>query len=154
MKGDFHVRICERLKLKCFGLLDHYKIPAQQQALAVVCHYLQVFSQFVLSVFFDFVKMPVFILIIHAKPVKVNPDTAGAYVNCFIEAETFELAEQTALKFIAAENWKAIALEEGYEVTEADYVDDPKGLKVFEQVSIDKELYTFHTYETNDQEEN
>jgi hypothetical protein len=25
MKGDFHVRICERLKLKCFGLLDHYK---------------------------------------------------------------------------------------------------------------------------------
>ena len=22
MKGDFHVRICERLKLKCFGLLD------------------------------------------------------------------------------------------------------------------------------------
>ena len=38
MKGDFHVRICERLKLKCFGLLDHYKIPAQQQALAVVRH--------------------------------------------------------------------------------------------------------------------
>jgi hypothetical protein len=22
MKGDFHVRICERLKLKYFGLLD------------------------------------------------------------------------------------------------------------------------------------
>ena len=22
MKGDFHVRICERLKLECFGLLD------------------------------------------------------------------------------------------------------------------------------------
>jgi hypothetical protein len=22
MKGDFHVRFCERLKLKCFGLLD------------------------------------------------------------------------------------------------------------------------------------
>ncbi len=35
MKGDFHVRICERLKLKCFGLLDHYKIPAQQQAVTV-----------------------------------------------------------------------------------------------------------------------
>ena len=24
MKGDFHVRICERLKLKYFGLLDRY----------------------------------------------------------------------------------------------------------------------------------
>jgi hypothetical protein len=22
MKGDFHVRFCERLKLKCFSLLD------------------------------------------------------------------------------------------------------------------------------------
>jgi hypothetical protein len=35
MKGDFHVRICERLKLKCFGLLDRYKIPAHRQALNV-----------------------------------------------------------------------------------------------------------------------
>ena len=26
MKGDFHVRFCERLKLKCFGLLDHSAI--------------------------------------------------------------------------------------------------------------------------------
>jgi len=24
MKGDFHVRFCERLKLKCFGLLDRF----------------------------------------------------------------------------------------------------------------------------------
>ncbi len=24
MKGDFHVRFCERLKLKCFGLLDRW----------------------------------------------------------------------------------------------------------------------------------
>ena len=29
MKGDFHVRICERLKLKCFGLLDQeFYFPA------------------------------------------------------------------------------------------------------------------------------
>ena len=27
MKGDFHVRICERLKLKCFGLLDRNMSP-------------------------------------------------------------------------------------------------------------------------------
>ena len=26
MKGDFHVRFCERLKLKCFGLLDRFTI--------------------------------------------------------------------------------------------------------------------------------
>jgi hypothetical protein len=27
MKGDFHVRICERLKLKRFGLLDRSMNP-------------------------------------------------------------------------------------------------------------------------------
>ncbi len=29
MKGDFHVRFCERLKLKCFGLLDINKTEHQ-----------------------------------------------------------------------------------------------------------------------------
>jgi hypothetical protein len=38
MKGDFHVRICERLKLKCFGLLDHYKISHLQQYLSVIAN--------------------------------------------------------------------------------------------------------------------
>ncbi len=27
MKGDFHIRFCERLKLKCFGLLDQAMNP-------------------------------------------------------------------------------------------------------------------------------
>jgi hypothetical protein len=29
MKGDFHVRFCERLKLKCFGLLDRCYLRLQ-----------------------------------------------------------------------------------------------------------------------------
>ena len=41
MKGDFHVRICERLKLKCFGLLDRYKISHLQQYLPVVCYFIK-----------------------------------------------------------------------------------------------------------------
>jgi len=35
MKGDFHVRICERLKLKCFGLLDRNSIIPPAQSCAV-----------------------------------------------------------------------------------------------------------------------
>ena len=100
--------------------------------------------------------MPVFILIIHAKPELENQEAteiAGAYVKCFIEAETLELAEKTALKFLTAENWRAIALEESYAVTENDHIDDPGGLEVYQQVLVDKEVYTFHTYETGDQEE-
>lgn len=97
--------------------------------------------------------MPVFILLIHAKPSADNPEileAAGAYVNCFVEAETFDLAEGIALKFLKEERWTPISLEEGYEVTEDDYDGDPEGLKVYYQVLIDKQKYTFHTYETED----
>ena len=35
MKGDFHVRICERLKLKYFGLLDPFFNARSSQILIV-----------------------------------------------------------------------------------------------------------------------
>lgn len=97
--------------------------------------------------------MPVFILMIKVKPNDENPqvsEIAGAYVNCFIEAETFDLAEQIALKFLQSENWIPNALEESWEVTENDYENDPKGLEVYHQVLIDKEVYNFHTYATEE----
>lgn len=97
--------------------------------------------------------MPVFILMIHVRPASDNPrisEIAGAYANCFIERKTFELAEEVALKFLEEECWIPIKLEEGYEVTESDYIGDPKGLEVYKQVLIDKEVYTFHTYETEE----
>lgn len=97
--------------------------------------------------------MAVYILMIKAKPTHNNPrhsEVAGAYVNCFIERQTFELAEEVALKFLKEKCWVPVKLEESYEVTEADYVGDPKGLEVYRQVLIDKEMYTFHTYETEE----
>jgi hypothetical protein len=97
--------------------------------------------------------MPVYILMINVKPDNDNPQVeqiAGAYVNCFVEAETFDLAEEIALKFLKEESWLPITLEERWEVTEEDYENDPAGLEVYKQVLIDKEVYTFHTYETED----
>jgi len=97
--------------------------------------------------------MPVFILMIKVEPEDGNPEVgeiAGAYVNCFVERETFELAEETALKFLREEKWTPIKLDESWEVTEEDYENDPKGLEVYKQVLLDKEIYTFHTYLTED----
>lgn len=97
--------------------------------------------------------MPVFILMIKVKPDNNNPQVgkiAGAYANCFIEAGTFELAEETALKFLREESWLPITLEESWEVTEKDYEDDPKGLEVYMQVLVYKQMYTFHTYATEE----
>lgn len=95
--------------------------------------------------------MPVFILMIKVKPDKENPqllEVAGAYVNCFIEADTFDVAEKISLKFLENENWIPLVLEESWEVTEKDYENDPEGLEVYKQVLIDKEKYIFHTYVT------
>ena len=97
--------------------------------------------------------MPVFILMIKVEPDDNNPqlgEIIGAYVNCFIEAEALELAEETALRFLKEEKWIPITLDESWEVTEKDYDNDPKGLEVYKQVLIDKEYYSFHTYETED----
>jgi len=97
--------------------------------------------------------MPVFILMIKVEPDSDNPqveEIAGAYVNCFVLSETFEQAEETALKFLRQQNWTPINLEETWEVTEADYENDPKGMAVYQQVLIDGEKYTFHTYVTED----
>jgi hypothetical protein len=58
--------------------------------------------------------MPVFILMIHTKPDKINSNTrevAGAYVNCFIEADDFHKAEKKALKYLKGESWIPIKLE-------------------------------------------
>jgi len=97
--------------------------------------------------------MPVFILMIKAEPDNDNPqagEIAGAYVNCFVEANTFEKAEETAKRFLKNESWVPIALEESWEVTAKDYENDPAGMEVYQQVLIDKEKYTFHTYVTED----
>lgn len=97
--------------------------------------------------------MPVFILLMHLKPTDDNPrvnEIAGAYVNCFVEAATFDAAEKTALQYIRNQHWAPIAFEEGYEVTEADYDGDPNGLDIYKQVLVDKEQYSFHTYTIED----
>ena len=95
--------------------------------------------------------MPVFILIINVEPNSNNPqrgEIAGAYVNCLIEADKFEVAEETALKFLHDEQWLPVCLEESWEVTENDYKDNPKGLESYKQVLLDKEKYSVHTYRT------
>jgi hypothetical protein len=95
--------------------------------------------------------MPVFILMMHLKPHDDHPrisEIAGAYVNCFVEADSFDTAEAMALKFLKSQYWIPIALEEGYEVTEDDYVGDPAGLEIYKRVLVEKELYSFHTYDT------
>jgi hypothetical protein len=97
--------------------------------------------------------MKVFVLMIKARTEEANSkheQIAGAYVNCFVLEATFERAEEIALRHLRNDDWIPISLEESWEATELDYVDDPKGLEVYKQVLTDKEIYTFHTYEKDE----
>lgn len=95
--------------------------------------------------------MPVFYLMFHAEPMAENEkamNVMGAYINCWLVSDTVEEAEETALIAIQNEKWYPLTLEDAIEVTPNDYIGDPKGFEVYEQVLIDKELYTIHSYES------
>lgn len=87
------------------------------------------------------------------KPTEDNPEAsevAGADISCLISTDTLDQAEEMAILKISGLRWVVVELEESYPVTEMNYVEDPKGLELYEQALIDKEVYTFHTYENED----
>jgi|GEM_PF-1746605 hypothetical protein len=98
--------------------------------------------------------MTVYFLMFHVKPnVDNNEDSVvkGAYANCLILSNTIGEAEAVAILKIKKLDWQIIELEEGYEVTESDYVDNAKDMEMYEQALIDKEVYTLHTYESENE---
>lgn len=98
--------------------------------------------------------MPVFYLMYHAEPLAENEkemNVMGAYINCWLVSETLEQAEEIALVTIQNEKWHPLTLDEGFEITSTDYIGDPKGLEVYEQALINKEVYSIHTYESRDE---
>jgi hypothetical protein len=77
----------------------------------------------------------------------------GAYINCWINAESEAQAAGHASASIARAGWVVESLEQSSIVTREDYADDNEGLQYFEQALIDKELYVFHTWPSSPQED-
>ena len=70
----------------------------------------------------------------------------GAYVNCWIDAESDAQATERASTAISRAGWAVESLEHSSVVTRKDYADDDEGLQYFEKALIDKEVYVFHTW--------
>jgi hypothetical protein len=93
--------------------------------------------------------MAMYFLMYRVKPTAANnagPEIKGAYANCLILSTSIDRAEEIARFKINELDWQIIDLEEGYEVINADYIDNANGMEMYEQALIDKEVYTFHTY--------
>ena len=99
--------------------------------------------------------MPIFFLTYHSIPSSSNPEYGnikGAYINGWIDADSVNEAQKIAFTKIEELDWQVISLEESKEVTKAFYRNNPEGLEKYEQASIDKEVYTIHTYISEDDE--
>lgn len=78
-------------------------------------------------------------------------EIGGAYVNCFIESDSSQRAQEIAIKKIAELNWKIIELEELSNMDEESVSDEKR--EYYEQALIDKEVFVFYNYPLNEQQE-
>lgn len=99
--------------------------------------------------------MPISFITYHSIPSSSNPEhkiIKGAYINGWIDADSISEAQKIAFAKIKELDWQVISIEESKEVSREFYRYNPEGLEKFEQASIDKEVYTIHTYISEDDE--
>src|ERR1044072_7188017 len=98
--------------------------------------------------------MPMFCFQIEARPKDSNPERAnigGAIINCWIQPDTQEEAESYARGSISDKDWLITRLEDAFAVSKD--TQDPKGMRYFEQAEIDREVFVFHTWPRNPQDD-
>jgi hypothetical protein len=84
----------------------------------------------------------------HGQPEIATVETAGAYINCYIQKESFIEADRIARKEIKDLNWKILDQEDAFEINIETLSDD--GRKYYEQALIDQAVYVFHNYSNED----
>jgi len=97
-----------------------------------------------------------FFLQFEATPKADHPEFAelgGAFVNCWVTAESINDAESLARAHIEEQRWIVDDLEEAYPIDRSFYDDDPKHLPYFEKALTDGDVYVFHTYPIVDEED-
>jgi hypothetical protein len=82
---------------------------------------------------------------IHARPLEASPDTAGAYVSCWVESSLRDGAEVLACHYLAEEGWIPGEIENVRRCEESDYAGSPE-LKDFREAAEDGACFVYHCY--------
>jgi hypothetical protein len=96
--------------------------------------------------------MKMYFLVYHATPLPDLNNSAnfgGAYISCWIEADTLRRAEKISRREIKQAKWKVLTREEAYETRAEYYIGNPSGLEYFQQALTDKWVLRIHTYPKN-----
>ena len=93
--------------------------------------------------------MPIYFISYHAIPLSSNSEfggVKGAYINAWIDANDIVGAKKTVFEKIEELDWQIISLEDAKETSKDFFANNLEGLEKYEQALIDKEVYTIHTY--------
>ena len=100
--------------------------------------------------------MAIFYMQYEAIPLPESEDFeewGGAYVNCWVKAESEDEASKLASASIHERGGKIIAVEEECrEVTQDVYAEDEEGRAYFDQAALDGECYVYHQWPIDMQE--
>ena len=80
-------------------------------------------------------------------------DIGGTVINCWVKATSVEAAKAMAESAINQNHWKALNLEESFSVNEEYYEEDDESLEFYQQAVIDGEVYVYHSWPNEPQEE-
>jgi hypothetical protein len=90
-----------------------------------------------------------YFLLFHVQPrpdLEDADDIGGAYVSCWIEADSIKQAEQITKWKIGDLKWNILEKDDAYELIPDHYTPDSAGFEFYQQALIDKMVLCFHTY--------
>jgi hypothetical protein len=71
----------------------------------------------------------------------------GAYINCWVKAQSEEEASKSVSAMIRERGWKIVSIEEECrEVTEALYAEHEESREYYDQAAVEGECYVFHQW--------
>jgi hypothetical protein len=80
-------------------------------------------------------------------------ELGGAYINCWVKAISIKDARTIAELEIQENEWIVQELEESSPIRPESYENDDESLKYYQQAEIDGEVYVFHSWPNEPQEE-
>jgi len=99
--------------------------------------------------------MSIYYFLIEAKPMKNNPESeyiSGAYVNCWVKADTTKEAIKKAKEYIKWEKWKWLYAEDMYTVERERYLDEPDSLEAYDTACEYGVMGVFYTFSDDEED--
>ena len=101
--------------------------------------------------------MNIYFFMLEAVPSESNPESkelGGAFVNCWVKAETMEIAFDEATKYLEIQDWEFVRIEDEYITERERYLDKPKSLECYDEACEYGASGIFYTYPIEDEPEN